>query len=63
MLTDTDDDAARQRRAGDTSSSAKDADRALEALGYKPELARSRSTLQVAFMSFVMAAIPYGVTT
>lgn len=39
------------------------ADQALEALGYKPELSRSRSTLQVAFMSFVLASIPYGLAT
>ncbi|KAJ5385164.1 hypothetical protein N7517_003075 [Penicillium concentricum] len=36
---------------------------ALEALGYEPELVRNRSTLQVAFMSFVLAAIPYGLAT
>lgn len=35
----------------------------LEGLGYKPELARNRSTLQVAFMSFVLASIPYGLAT
>ncbi|KAJ6119553.1 hypothetical protein N7523_003833 [Penicillium sp. IBT 18751x] len=35
----------------------------LEALGYEPELQRNRSTLQVAFMSFVLAAIPYGLAT
>ncbi|OQE08339.1 hypothetical protein PENVUL_c010G08695 [Penicillium vulpinum] len=35
----------------------------LEALGYEPELIRNRSTLQVAFMSFVLAAIPYGLAT
>ena len=39
------------------------ADQALEALGYKPELSRRRSTLQVAFMSFVLASIPYGLAT
>ncbi|KAM4057355.1 amino acid permease [Hirsutella rhossiliensis] len=39
------------------------ADQLLENLGYKPELARTRSTLQVAFMSFVLAAIPYGLAT
>lgn len=39
------------------------ADQVLEAFGYTPELARSRSTLQVAFMSFVLAAIPYGLAT
>lgn len=36
----------------------------LEEVGeYSPELIRSRSTLQVAFMSFVLAAIPYGLAT
>lgn len=35
----------------------------LEALGYEPELQRNRSTLQVAFMSFVLASIPYGLST
>ena len=39
------------------------ADDLLEAMGYKAELLRSRSTLQVAFMSFVLAAIPYGLAT
>ncbi|KAF6833779.1 amino acid permease [Colletotrichum musicola] len=39
------------------------ADNMLEQLGYKPELERNRSTLQVAFMSFVLASIPYGLAT
>lgn len=39
------------------------ADQLLEALGYTPELSRNRSTLQVAFMSFVLASIPYGLAT
>ncbi|KAI4278727.1 MAG: hypothetical protein L6R38_005182 [Xanthoria sp. 2 TBL-2021] len=39
------------------------ADDLLEVMGYKAELLRSRSTLQVAFMSFVLAAIPYGLAT
>ncbi|KAI4188653.1 MAG: hypothetical protein LQ348_003898 [Seirophora lacunosa] len=39
------------------------ADDLLEAMGYTAELVRSRSTLQVAFMSFVLAAIPYGLAT
>lgn len=47
----------------DDYSSSENADQALEALGYKPELSRNRSTLQVAFMAAVMAAIPYGLTT
>lgn len=39
------------------------ADDLLEAMGYQAELVRSRSTLQVAFMSFVLASIPYGLAT
>jgi amino acid permease len=39
------------------------ADKLLEDLGYAPELQRNRSTLQVAFMSFVLASIPYGLAT
>ncbi|KAF1952159.1 amino acid transporter [Byssothecium circinans] len=39
------------------------ADALLEAMGYKSELVRNRSTLQVAFMSFVLASIPYGLST
>ncbi|KAH6867343.1 hypothetical protein B0T10DRAFT_534280 [Thelonectria olida] len=35
----------------------------LEELGYKPELTRDRSTMQVAFMAFVLASVPYGVST
>lgn len=39
------------------------ADQLLVSLGYTPELSRNRSTLQVAFMSFVLASIPYGLAT
>ncbi|KAI1078744.1 amino acid transporter [Whalleya microplaca] len=39
------------------------ADEVLASLGYTPELSRNRSTLQVAFMSFVLASIPYGLAT
>ncbi|KAI6708602.1 hypothetical protein JHW43_008861 [Diplocarpon mali] len=39
------------------------ADDLLEAMGYQSELVRNRSTLQVAFMSFVLASIPYGLAT
>lgn len=39
------------------------ADQVLESLGYAPEMTRNRSTWQVAFMSFVLAAIPYGLCT
>lgn len=35
----------------------------LESMGYKPELQRDRSTLQVAFMAFVLASVPYGLAT
>ncbi|KAH9870227.1 hypothetical protein J1614_007150 [Plenodomus biglobosus] len=44
-------------------SSRNDADDLLAAMGYKSELVRSRSTLQVAFMSFVLASVPYGLAT
>jgi len=47
------------RENGDVNS----ADDLLAAMGYKAELVRSRSTLQVAFMSFVLASIPYGLST
>lgn len=46
-----------------TESDHGDADDILGALGYQNELNRSRSTLQVAFMSFVLASIPYGLST
>jgi amino acid permease len=39
------------------------ADQLLETMGYKAELSRNRSTFQVAFMSFVLASIPYGLAT
>jgi amino acid permease len=48
--------------SGDDVSRA-DADNLLAAMGYKSELVRSRSTLQVAFMSFVLASVPYGLAT
>ncbi|KAL2018072.1 hypothetical protein VTK56DRAFT_1304 [Thermocarpiscus australiensis] len=40
-----------------------DADGFLAAMGYKAELVRTRSTWHVAFMSFVLASIPYGLAT
>lgn len=46
-----------------TSEDEGSADVLLEAMGYQSELIRSRSTWQVAFMSFVLAAIPYGLST
>ncbi|KAJ9616993.1 hypothetical protein H2200_000714 [Cladophialophora chaetospira] len=39
------------------------ADELLDILGYESELVRSRSTFQVAFMSFVLASVPYGLST
>ena len=39
------------------------ADDMLAVLGYAQELTRSRSTWQVAFMSFVLASVPYGLAT
>jgi amino acid transporter len=39
------------------------ADELLNILGYQSELVRSRSTFQVAFMSFVLASVPYGLAT
>lgn len=39
------------------------ADDMLAVMGYASELKRSRSTLQVAFMSFVLSAVPYGLAT
>lgn len=35
----------------------------LESLGYRPELSRNRSTWQVIFMCFILAAVPYGLST
>lgn len=53
-------DAVRAEAAEPESGSA---DQLLVSLGYTPELSRNRSTLQVAFMSFVLASIPYGLAT
>ncbi|KAB8240655.1 amino acid/polyamine transporter I [Aspergillus flavus] len=39
------------------------ADSNLEALGYTPELSRNRSTWQVVFMVFILASVPYGLST
>ncbi|KAF2838136.1 amino acid transporter [Patellaria atrata CBS 101060] len=39
------------------------ADGLLAAMGYEPELSRNRSTFQVAFMSFILASVPYGLAT
>ena len=48
---------------GENNGGHNSADDMLEIMGYKAELLRSRSTLQVAFMSFVLASIPYGLAT
>jgi amino acid permease len=42
---------------------ANSANEMLDILGYQAELVRSRSTFQVAFMSFVLASVPYGLST
>ncbi|KAL2255996.1 hypothetical protein VTK26DRAFT_2373 [Humicola hyalothermophila] len=47
----------------ETGSESDDADGLLAAMGYKAELVRTRSTWHVAFMSFVLASIPYGLAT
>ena len=39
------------------------ADTKLENLGYVPELSRNRSTWQVMFMSFIMASVPFTIST
>lgn len=55
--------AAPPARAGEPNADDDSADELLEALGYKAELVRTRSTWHVAFMSFVLASIPYGLAT
>ena len=49
--------------SGDDVAGPSDPDGLLAAMGYKAELVRSRSTAQVAFMSFVLASVPYGLAT
>lgn len=49
--------------SGDDVAGPSDPDGLLAAMGYKSELVRSRSTAQVAFMSFVLASVPYGLAT
>nr|POE48839.1 choline transport protein [Quercus suber] len=49
-------------RSPDTASGGS-ADGMLETMGYTSKLTRSRSTLGVAFMSFVLASVPYGLST
>lgn len=47
-----------------SSNSAMDpAEDLLEALGYTQQLDRTRSTLAVTFMAFVLASVPYGLST
>jgi len=48
---------------GERDKDSDSADDVLQALGYKSELVRTRSTWHVAFMSFVLASIPYGLAT
>jgi len=48
---------------GERDNDAESADDLLQAMGYKAELVRTRSTWHVAFMSFVLASIPYGLAT
>lgn len=45
------------------SSANSDTSDPLDTLGYVAELPRNRSTLQVTFMSFVLASVPYGLAT
>lgn len=56
-------DSEQAKYENDTESLEPTANGVLEALGYQPELTRNRSTFQVAFMSFVLASIPYGLAT
>ncbi|KAJ5388963.1 uncharacterized protein N7496_000031 [Penicillium cataractarum] len=51
--------ASRAETGADTTS----ADRTLEDMGYKPELARNRSIWQVTFMCFILSSVPYGLST
>lgn len=53
-------DALRAELAGADSDSA---DQLLTSLGYTPEMKRNRSTFEVASMSFILASIPYGLST
>ncbi|RYP02544.1 hypothetical protein DL764_005788 [Monosporascus ibericus] len=52
-----------KRRSVEHEGDVDSADQVLASLGYTPELSRNRSTMQVAFMSFVLASIPYGLAT
>ncbi|KAL4997432.1 amino acid/polyamine transporter I [Aspergillus recurvatus] len=47
----------------ETGSGKDGANAALEHLGYTPELSRNRSTWNVVFMSFILASVPYGLST
>lgn len=60
---DSNKDLAGMHRSHSGMDSNDSANQVLESLGYKPELQRNRSTWQVAFMSFVLASIPYGLAT
>jgi amino acid permease len=52
-----------RRRISTRPEDSDQADELLAALGYTSELKRSRSTWGVAFMSFVLASVPYGLST
>jgi len=54
---------AEKRQEELASDDTNSADAMLASLGYTPELLRNRSTFHVAFMSFVLASIPYGLST
>ncbi|KAJ5175763.1 uncharacterized protein N7482_001640 [Penicillium canariense] len=47
----------------ETGADATNADRTLEDMGYKPELARNRSIWQITFMCFILSSVPYGLST
>lgn len=66
MFGDNGDFGAKSKEARPSFASGGDhanADELLNVLGYQSELVRSRSTFQVAFMSFVLASVPYGLAT
>lgn len=58
------DDANRNKSVEPEHGSIRFADGTVEtAIGYTEQMPRTRSTLNVAFMSFVLASIPYGLAT
>ncbi|KAJ5313103.1 hypothetical protein PENANT_c018G08864 [Penicillium antarcticum] len=52
-----------RRPSGEQGVDTTNADRTLEDMGYKPELARNRSIWQVTFMCFILSSVPYGLST